>query len=259
MQLTNRTIRTTIRYAWLDLLDWFDRQKTNAIGMVAIVAILLLIVGAIGRIRSEPAAVVAIPTPAIAQPIIIIATPQTMAYPTAVPQAQQAAYAPAVPRMVVAFAAPNGDILGPIEAPELGALVARYGDQWVATMHDGAMVWIRVSEMGGSLANVQPQAPQPGPRYVEQPDYVPQPQSQTDNQPALPPEQPAEQQPPAAPAVVAAPAQQAQQAQQAQPAATPSLQEAVDRTAASTAANPDGGTGWKLEHCFGSGADEVCQ
>lgn len=225
----------------------FDLPLPASITIV--VFCLITIVAVIGRIRSEAPAAPAIPTPAIAQPIVVI-----QKEPAAAP-AQPVINQPAMPRMVVAFAAPNGDVLGPIEAPDLGALVARWGDQWLATMHDGAMVWIRVSELGGSLANVAPAAPQIQPVYqpAPAPAYEPQPQYQTDNAPPPAPEQPADQPQQAQP--VAAPVPQAQPAQ---PAATPSLQEALDRTAASTAANPNGGEGWKLEHCMGSGDQEVC-
>lgn len=162
------------------------------------------IIAAVGQIATQPREL---------PPIIIVATAPAVVVPTAVPIAQPAAYQPAPAaapvRQVVAFAAPGGDVLGPVPMPAASAITGRWGDEWVSTDHEGATVWIRVSELGANLANLAPQAPQLQPAYQQAPApaYQPEPQYQTSNQPEAP-QQPAEQ--PAAAPMVAAPVPQAQ-------------------------------------------------
>ena len=92
--------------------------------------------------------------------------------------------------MVVAFAAPGGDVLGPIPEPPPGAITARWGDSWLATTWEANTVWVRAADLGMNLANVAP-APQVQPQVIYQPVYaVPTPTEQryavTNEQPAAP-------------------------------------------------------------------------
>jgi len=153
------TTKTTVHLKLPDVRSLWSLPTPAAITIVLFC--LLAIAGIVGQIRSAPS-VVAVPTPGL---IILIATAPAIVPPTAIPAAVVYAQAPApeapAVRYVVAFAAPGGDVLGPIPAPALAALIARWGDAWVATLHDGNTVWVRVSELGGSIANVQPAPPPP--------------------------------------------------------------------------------------------------
>lgn len=131
-----------------------------AIGII--VFCLFMIVGLIGQLHS--AAPSATATPQL--PIIIIASPLPVVPPTAVPAAQVSYQQPATPRYVVGFDSPNGRALGAIPAPEASAIVARFGDDWLQTTHDGAPIWIRASELGMNLADVAPVPAAPAPQVV---------------------------------------------------------------------------------------------
>lgn len=120
------------------------------------------IIASIGRIQSTGSAA-AVPTASLPAAIIIIASPVAQIPPTAVP-IQVAAVVPTV-RWVTAWAAPDGVVLGPIPAPPASAIVARYGDGWYMTYHDGAPVWVRASELGMQIADIAP-APEPQVVYV---------------------------------------------------------------------------------------------
>jgi len=190
------TTKTTVHLKLPDVRQFWN-LPTPAAAAICIFC-LIAISALVGQIRSAPTAA-AVPTPGL---VILIATAPAIVPPTAIPQQVVYAQAPAAAapdvRYVVAFAAPGGDVLGPIPAPALQALIARWGDQWVATMHDGTTVWVRVSELGGSIANVQP-APPPAPPVVRQ--EIP---AAPIIAPNLPPPPPVAEQPPAptvAPAV----------------------------------------------------------
>jgi hypothetical protein len=245
MQLTNRTIRTTIRYSYLDLLDWFDRQNANVIGLLIAALLGMGLVGTIVQLRSAPSMAPA-PTPVL--PVIVI---QKEVAPA--PAQQVVAQLPAAPvvRWVTAFGGPDmNTVLGPIPMPDASAITGRWGDSWVSTIHEGATVWIRVSELGASLANLAPAvAPAPAP----QPAYAPQPQYQISNQgPPAPPEPTPE---PAQPALVSAPKVEA-------PAAAPVQQERYPKIVPAFPvyeARPGGPSevdfiniteAWKQEHCI---------
>jgi hypothetical protein len=154
------TTKTTVHLS-LPRARWIELSPIAAAAIC--VFCLLAIAGLIGRIRSAPQV-----TP---EPVIIIATAGAIV-PTAAPQVQQVVYAqqPAAPapRFVVGFDSPNGHALGAIPAPEASAIVARFGDEWLQTTHDGAPIWIRASELGMNLANLAPApaAPQPAVVYV---------------------------------------------------------------------------------------------
>jgi hypothetical protein len=73
------------------------------------------------------------------------------------------------PRYVFGFDSPNGRALGAIPALETSAIVARYGDEWLQTTHDGAPIWIRPADVGMQIADLAP----PAVVYVEQPQAAP--------------------------------------------------------------------------------------
>ncbi len=79
--------------------------------------------------------------------------------PTAAPPTA----APTTAAMVVAYAAPGGDVLGPILLPT--AAVARFGTDWAEVTWQGGRVWVRVSDAPSlevaELPDLQPPAPLP--------------------------------------------------------------------------------------------------
>jgi hypothetical protein len=132
--------------AWIAQRDPLALLASSAAGLFLLAAIVrrLFLVGA-------PALAIA-PTPAL--PIILIATaPPAPAAPVA--PVQQIAYQQPA-RYVAAFAAPGGAILGPIPAPRLEQLLARYGSDWIMTAWQGHNVWVRAGDLGLDLANLAP-------------------------------------------------------------------------------------------------------
>ena len=119
MQLTKQTIRTAIRWRYLDLLDWFDRQNPNLVGLLIAALLGAGLVGTIVQIRSAPSAA-AVPTASLPGPIIIIATPAP-AVPLVAPAqpAQQVAAAPmgnVTKRALIAYSSPDtGSAIGAVE------------------------------------------------------------------------------------------------------------------------------------------------
>jgi hypothetical protein len=124
------------------------------------------IIAALGRIDVGAPQAAAVPTPQL--PIIIIATTPAIAVPTQAPQL--ASYQPPPVRYVVGFDRPNGTALGAIPEPAAAAIVARFGDEWLQTSHDGAPIWVRASELGMGLGDVAPTAAPP--QIIERPVYV---------------------------------------------------------------------------------------
>lgn len=112
------------------------------------------------------------PAQSAPQPIVVLATPAR----TPAPVVQAAA---PVEKWVIAWAAPNGDALGPIPAPE--TFTARWGDGWLATTHDGATVWVRTTDLLDVRAALPDLAPTAAPTIV----YVPA--AQPAAAPTLPP------------------------------------------------------------------------
>lgn len=139
---------------------WFDIPMPATIAIV--IFFTLCAAGLVGRLQLSGSAAAAVPTPAL--PIIVIATTQPQPIPTAAPAAQVAYQLPAT-RWVTAFAAPDGVVLGPIPEPAMSAITGRYSDGWVSTMHEGATVWMRVSELGANLVDI---APAPAPQVIYQ-------------------------------------------------------------------------------------------
>lgn len=145
-------------------LSWLDRLALPPAFIVA--ALIFIIAGgisALGQLRSQITAA-AVPTPSL--PIILIATPKPAPPPT-LPTVQVAAAAPV--RYVTAWAAPDGAVLGPIPAPSLGDVLARYGEAWVMIQWQGSPVWLRASDLGlPAVADLAP-PPQPEVVYVSAP------------------------------------------------------------------------------------------
>jgi hypothetical protein len=223
MQQTKTTLHLGRAGGWLDQI-----QIPPALIVVAAIFIAAAGITAIGRLRSVQQVAPA-PTPGL---IILIATAPAVAVPTAVP-AQQAAYQqlPAE-RYVTAFAAPdNGIVLGPIPWDANSPILGRWGDSMIMTAWQGNNVWVRVSELGGSLANLAPAPATPQPQVIYQ----------VVNQPAQ-----AAQEAPAA----AQPAYQVDTVPQAAPAATPVPIAPITDVQREWAAEQ-----WREEHCIA----EVCR
>lgn len=159
MKLTTTRLQLPSPRAWWNL--------STPVAATICCFVLLAIAGIVGQLRSAQQAA-AVPTPALNR-IIVIAT----AAPAPTPAPQLARYQPpaaAVP-YVVGFDSPNGHALGAIPAPAAGAIVARFGDAWLETTHDGAPIWVRASELGMGLADIAPTAAPEAP-VVERPVYV---------------------------------------------------------------------------------------
>jgi hypothetical protein len=131
--------------------DWRDLPVPVAIAICLFA--LLAIFGLVGRMRGDSGAA-SVPTPQL--PIIMIATAPVEPLPT--PVAMIAVQPPI--RYVVAFAAPDGDILGPIPAPPASAVLARYGSAWVLVPWESGQVWLRAADVGlPDVADLAPPAP----------------------------------------------------------------------------------------------------
>lgn len=100
-----------------------------------------------------------------AKPIILIQT--ATAQPVATSAGITVADARPV-RYVNCWASPNGDLLGPIPAPDASAITARWGNEFLQTTWQGSPVWVKTSDMLGipnTIADVQP-APTAAPAIV---------------------------------------------------------------------------------------------
>ena len=149
-------------------------QLPPPLAAVIVIFSLLAIGLIVGRIRSTPAA--AVPTAQL--PIILIASPLPVQPPTAVPPIQVAAVLPGtLARAVVAYDAPNGNVLGAIDAGRAYQVLARYGADWLqADVVGSGVVWLRsadVLDLPAGLADVQP-PPAPQVVYVSVPQAPPQ-------------------------------------------------------------------------------------
>lgn len=134
-----------------------DRPEiiTFACVLIFVVAIAVAVVG-----HHLPAPAVAVaPTPAL---VILIAT---ATIPTSISVAS--ANANVLPRAVVAYASPDGLVIGAVEAGRHYGFLARSGDGWLQLAIDGSgAVWVRSADLIGApdLANVA--TPTSGPRVV---------------------------------------------------------------------------------------------
>jgi hypothetical protein len=145
---------THLRLAPRRAARWLDRQQIpRAILLPVLVFIVAGSISAINRLGSFAAAP-AIPTPTLPIVLIQTATPAPIV-PT--PAAVVNVLPPV--RYVTAWAAPDGDVLGPIPAPRLADVLARYGDTWVMVPWEAGQVWVRAADVG--LPNVADIAPHP--------------------------------------------------------------------------------------------------
>jgi hypothetical protein len=120
-------------------------SRRQLVGSGAVVVLLALALFALSQQAAPATSVIvrpAAPVPTVARPTASISTPTI---------------APAAP-MVVAFAEPDGAVLGPILLPT--AAVARFGSDWVEVTWQGGRVWVRLSDAPGleiaRLPDLQP-------------------------------------------------------------------------------------------------------
>lgn len=159
-------------------LEGIPRQYVPlAVGAAIIVVAMLILVTHQLNTPVKPLQTTPRPTqPRTPAPAALWAEPTATAAPTA------------EPRQIDAYAAPDGVLLGPIEATRPMAPVAHFGSTWVQVRADGSgLVWLRRSDVPdldvSSLPDLTP--PTPAPRA----DYAP---AQNWIAPAVaPPEQPA--------------------------------------------------------------------
>lgn len=115
-----------------------------------------------------------------ALPVAPAARPTARATLAPSPVAAPPAPSPApIAPAVVAFAAPGGDVLGPIDARQAYHFVARYGDAWLqADVPGSSRVWVRRADLrldGDDLAAIAalpdlvPPTPAPAPALVVAP------------------------------------------------------------------------------------------
>lgn len=175
-----------------------DRLRTwlaqrDPIALAAMIALPLIVALALARqllIVAPP--ISATPTPPL--PIIIVATAPAQIPPTAAPIVVNYQ---APPRYVVAFASPDGAVLGPVPEPQMSAITGRYGDGWISILWQGATVWLRTADLGANLANAAPAPTAAQPQVIyqvvnESPPPPPPPPAaeqgayQIDNQPPAP-------------------------------------------------------------------------
>lgn len=151
---------TNIRHRLIDLLDWvaYNRIPIVRLGILFLVG-LAMGVALMRAIVGLPPHTTPLPT---LEPIVIIATPQ----------AERPMQVAAV-RYVVAFDQPNGTALGPIPAPPISAVLARFGDAWVMVPWQAGQVWLRAADVG--LPDVADLQPTVAPQVVYQPVYQPAP------------------------------------------------------------------------------------
>src|SRR5262245_51260692 len=111
---------------------WHDNRET----MIGAGVLILVLVG-----RAIWHQIPAQPLRAPLQPVILVATAHP---PTATPTAAQKGLG----RAVVAYSAPNGDVLGAIEQGRAYRLVARSGLDWLQLQVDGSgLIWVKAQEL----------------------------------------------------------------------------------------------------------------
>lgn len=136
----------------LDLLD--DNQQRVLVACVLIFAGVASLQSYQGRQRELA-------------PVILLAT-ATPPLPTMPVAATPSG--PTLPRAVIAYAAPDGIVLGAIEPGRAYRLAARSGDFWLQLdVADSGLVWVRASDLpeiaAPDLATPVPQ-PTPAPIYI---------------------------------------------------------------------------------------------
>ena len=100
------------------------------------------------------------------QPVLIVTTPTPTSTPVATATTTAGARVqvttPHLSAAVVAYDAPEGNVLGPIDADRAYTITARYGTDWLQADIDGSgLVWIRSQELGtvtvaGALPDLRP-------------------------------------------------------------------------------------------------------
>lgn len=135
--------------------DYWCDFRAYYIVIGAILTLLAIIVASVMVHRS--------PTPQL-QSVIIVATPSTVPTPT-LPVSTPAHTTSTETRLsaaVVAYDAPNGNVLGSIEADRAYTIVARYGSDWLqADIAGSGNVWLRSTELDtvmvtAALPDLQP-------------------------------------------------------------------------------------------------------
>lgn len=116
------------------------RQRYAAAAFVATIVGLAIVAALLHRGEAAPASA------ASPGPIVILAT--------AAPPVDAARV-----RYITAWAAPGGDVLGPI--PEPHSFTARYGDGWLAVAWENGTVWVRVADLLNAPADLANLAPEP--------------------------------------------------------------------------------------------------
>ena len=121
--------------------DYWHDFRVYCIASGAVLTLITIMVASVLLQRS--------PTPQL-QSVIIVATPSVMptpSIPTATPVSLSTETR--LNAAVVAYDAPNGNVLGPIESDRAYTIVARYGSDWLqADMTGSGPVWIKSDELG---------------------------------------------------------------------------------------------------------------
>jgi hypothetical protein len=73
---------------------------------------------------------------------------------------------PTLPRAVVAWSAPNGEVLGALERGQTYRPAARSGEGWYQVEVDSGLVWVRARDLGERLAGQLPDLATPIPTAV---------------------------------------------------------------------------------------------
>jgi hypothetical protein len=159
------SIKTTVHLT-------LPRELPPALMVAIVVLVLAAGISGISQLRSAQQAV-AVPTPALPAPIIIIASPLPVVPPTAVVQVAAVQPSNVTQRAIGVFGAPDtASYIGSVEAGRVFAPVARYGSEWVQVdMDQSGRVFVRTADLYGvpELADLQPT---PAPIVVERPIYI---------------------------------------------------------------------------------------
>ncbi|MEM8534391.1 MAG: hypothetical protein AAGF95_26325 [Chloroflexota bacterium] len=112
--------------------------------VVTVTILLIALIISLLLVRSEPPR-------ADLQPVLIVSTPTPTRTPvvTVTPLAHTQLTESQLNAAVVAYDAPDGNVLGPIDAHRAYTITARYGTDWLqADIVGSGLVWIRSREIG---------------------------------------------------------------------------------------------------------------
>lgn len=162
------TTTTRLQLALRDRLRAYVAQR-DPLALLAVLLIVPIIGLALGTslYRSIGApAVASVPTPRL--PIIIVATAPAVVPPTPVAAQLVKAQLPGgLARAVVAYDAPNGNVIGAIEAGRAYQVLARYGVDWLqADVTGSGVVWLKADQVLDLPSNLADLAPPPAPAVV---------------------------------------------------------------------------------------------